>query len=68
MLELLTEPLTAILSPNNMQNVFPSGKGAIIKIKGYKTFKGMISQLKRINKLNKKFNFKAIYTITLPLK
>ena len=59
-------PTTAIISSDNMQNVYYNGKGCIKKI-GYKTFKQMVKQLKYINKLNKKFNFKAVYTITLPL-
>lgn len=62
----MIDPITAIISSDSMQNVFINN-GCFHKIRGYKTFKGMIRQLKSINKLNKKFNFKATYTITLPL-
>jgi hypothetical protein len=51
-----------------MRNCNINYKCEIIKRKGWKTFKGMVYQLKLYNKQCKKLNIVADYTVRLPLK
>ena len=49
-------------------NIDLTKEGSIVKRKGWKTFKGMVHQLRLINKRYKKFNFSGDIIVRLPLK
>ena len=49
-------------------NLYPDSRGHIAKIRGYKSFRGMVYQFKRINKQCIKNNWSADFTIRLPIK
>jgi hypothetical protein len=58
------------LEPNEVvlaRNMVFDGKGRV-KHLGYKTFKGMVSQLRKANRNLKKFGSKMQYQIILPIK
>lgn len=48
-------------------NIYPSRKGHVKGI-GYKTLKGLISELKRIDANCKKYNFKTTIMIDFPIQ
>jgi hypothetical protein len=49
-------------------NIKFSSKGEIIKVRGWKSFRGMVRELGRINKQCKKLNWAGCFTVRLPLK
>jgi len=51
----------------NIRNLVVDSKGKF-KSLNYKTFKGMVSQLRKTNKNLKKFGLRVEYLITLPIK
>jgi hypothetical protein len=58
------------LEPDEMvlaRNIVFDGKGRVKRL-GYKTFKGMVSALRKANKNLKKFGSKMQYQIILPIK
>jgi len=58
------------LEPNEMvlaRNIVFDSQGRV-KHLGYKTFKGMVSELRKANKNLKKFGSKMQYQIILPIK
>jgi hypothetical protein len=61
-----TKILTA--TEASILNLYPDSKGHIARLIGYKSFAGMIYQLKRINKRCIKNNWSLDFTIRLPLK
>ncbi len=61
-----SETMTA--TEASILNLYPDSKGHIARLIGYKSFAGMVYQLKRINKRCIKNNWSSDFTIRLPLK
>ena len=51
-----------------IENITFNRDGNIVKRKGWKSLRGMIRELRRINKQLTKMNVVADYTVRLPLK
>lgn len=51
-----------------MNNIDFNMQGCVVKVKGWKTFNGMVRQLKTINNKYKKLGVVGDFTIRLPLK
>lgn len=51
-----------------MENITFNQDGHIVKRHGWKSFRGMIKELRRLNKSLTKMGIVADYTIRLPLK
>lgn len=62
------EPKYFETEKQDILNLYPDNKGHITKLIGYKSFAGMVYQLKRINKRCIKNNWSSDFTIRLPLK
>ena len=56
------------LSKEEILNIIPNFRGELVERKGWKTLRGAMTEIKRINKNCKKLGFATKITIDLPLK